>query len=316
MRESLAAGGGVHARERTGSLTAGSHRRRYGHGNEARGSPSYSPCSPRSRSSAPSSTAPAPGAPPRHATTTTKPKPDPNRVVTPTGRSRGAADRRSRQRPDPARRPAPPHALALPDRRRPGDCGRQLVFDDDTFVEPGGKAMVTNEEDHRDILSIDIATHARHAPLRAGRACRARRPGLAELARRRLRPARRDDDRGRRLQLPHPLHPERTGSCGRSAAPASVSTTRRARSAPSTATRRSRTAACSSRRSTAPGSTTSAAPAACAGRSRRPSRTRRIRSRCRAAGSSSPTTRPRRRVIIDRHGRCSGATARRRAGAR
>jgi hypothetical protein len=37
--------------------------------------------------------------------------------------------------------------------------GRQLVFDDDTFVEPGGKALVTNEEDHGDILSIDIATH-------------------------------------------------------------------------------------------------------------------------------------------------------------
>jgi hypothetical protein len=37
--------------------------------------------------------------------------------------------------------------------------GRRLVFDDDTFVEPGGKALVTNEEDHGDILSIDIATH-------------------------------------------------------------------------------------------------------------------------------------------------------------
>ena len=37
--------------------------------------------------------------------------------------------------------------------------GRQLVFDDDTFVEPGGHALVTNEEDHGDILSIDIATH-------------------------------------------------------------------------------------------------------------------------------------------------------------
>jgi hypothetical protein len=37
--------------------------------------------------------------------------------------------------------------------------GRQLVFDDDTFVEPGGHALVTNEEDHGDILSIDVATH-------------------------------------------------------------------------------------------------------------------------------------------------------------
>jgi outer membrane protein assembly factor BamB len=37
--------------------------------------------------------------------------------------------------------------------------GRQLVFDDDTFVEPGGQGLVTNEEDHGDILSIDLATH-------------------------------------------------------------------------------------------------------------------------------------------------------------
>jgi outer membrane protein assembly factor BamB len=38
-------------------------------------------------------------------------------------------------------------------------AGRQLVYDDDTFVQPGGKALVTNEEDHGDILSIDIETH-------------------------------------------------------------------------------------------------------------------------------------------------------------
>jgi hypothetical protein len=38
--------------------------------------------------------------------------------------------------------------------------GRQLVFDDDTFVEPGGKALISNEEDHQDIVSIDIQTHA------------------------------------------------------------------------------------------------------------------------------------------------------------
>jgi hypothetical protein len=37
--------------------------------------------------------------------------------------------------------------------------GRQLVYDDDTFVEPGGKTLVTNEEDHGDILSVDVATH-------------------------------------------------------------------------------------------------------------------------------------------------------------
>jgi hypothetical protein len=38
--------------------------------------------------------------------------------------------------------------------------GRQLVFDDDTFVQPGGKALISNEEDHQDIVSIDIRTHA------------------------------------------------------------------------------------------------------------------------------------------------------------
>ena len=37
--------------------------------------------------------------------------------------------------------------------------GVQLYFDDDTFVEPGGKAIVSNEEDSHTILSIDIATH-------------------------------------------------------------------------------------------------------------------------------------------------------------
>jgi outer membrane protein assembly factor BamB len=38
--------------------------------------------------------------------------------------------------------------------------GRRLVFDDDTFVEPGGKALISNEEDHQDIVSIDVETHA------------------------------------------------------------------------------------------------------------------------------------------------------------
>jgi outer membrane protein assembly factor BamB len=38
--------------------------------------------------------------------------------------------------------------------------GRHVVFDDDTFVEPGGRALVSNEEDNQDILSIDIRTHA------------------------------------------------------------------------------------------------------------------------------------------------------------
>jgi outer membrane protein assembly factor BamB len=37
--------------------------------------------------------------------------------------------------------------------------GVRLYFDDDTFVEPGGKAIVSNEEEAHTILSIDIATH-------------------------------------------------------------------------------------------------------------------------------------------------------------
>jgi len=37
--------------------------------------------------------------------------------------------------------------------------GRTLQFDDDTFVEPGGTAIVSNEEEAHTILSVDIATH-------------------------------------------------------------------------------------------------------------------------------------------------------------
>jgi hypothetical protein len=37
--------------------------------------------------------------------------------------------------------------------------GVRLFFDDDTFVEPGGKAIVSNEEESHAILSVDIATH-------------------------------------------------------------------------------------------------------------------------------------------------------------
>ena len=46
---------------------------------------------------------------------------------------------------------------------------RHLVFDDDTFVEPGGKALVTNEEDHQR-HPLD-----RHQDARASRGCSARR---------------------------------------------------------------------------------------------------------------------------------------------
>lgn len=37
--------------------------------------------------------------------------------------------------------------------------GVHLFFDDDTFVEPGGKAIVSNEEDDQTIVSVDIKTH-------------------------------------------------------------------------------------------------------------------------------------------------------------
>ncbi len=88
-----------------------------------------------------------------------KPKPDPNRVVTQSGPLPGAlliADRGNNRilLVDPHRRTLWSFPTAR-DRAR----GRHLVFDDDTFVEPGGKALITNEEDHQDILSIDIATH-------------------------------------------------------------------------------------------------------------------------------------------------------------
>jgi outer membrane protein assembly factor BamB len=88
-----------------------------------------------------------------------KPKPDPNRVVTLPGPLQGGlliADRGNDRilLVDPHRRTL--WSFPTPRDRR---LGRQLVFDDDTFVEPGGKALITNEEDHQDILSIDIATH-------------------------------------------------------------------------------------------------------------------------------------------------------------
>jgi outer membrane protein assembly factor BamB len=92
-------------------------------------------------------------------TSTRKPKSDPNRVVTSPGPLPGGlliADRGNDRilLVDPGRRTLWLFPTAA-DRAK----GRRLVFDDDTFVEPGGKALVTNEEDHGDILSIDIATH-------------------------------------------------------------------------------------------------------------------------------------------------------------
>jgi hypothetical protein len=88
-----------------------------------------------------------------------KPRPDPNRVVTPRGPLPGGlliADRGNNRilLVDPHRR-----ILWRFPTARDRALGRRLVFDDDTFVEPGGKALITNEEDHQDILSIDVATH-------------------------------------------------------------------------------------------------------------------------------------------------------------
>jgi outer membrane protein assembly factor BamB len=93
-------------------------------------------------------------------TTIAGPKPDPNRVVTLPGPLPGGlliADRGNDRilLVDPNRQTLWRFPTAA-DRAQ----GRRLVFDDDTFVEPGGKALITNEEDHQDILSIDIATHA------------------------------------------------------------------------------------------------------------------------------------------------------------
>jgi hypothetical protein len=92
-------------------------------------------------------------------TATKKPRPDPNRIVTIRGPLPGGlliADRGNDRilLVDPRRRILWRFPTAA-DRAR----GRKLVFDDDTFVEPGGKALVTNEEENHDILSIDIKTH-------------------------------------------------------------------------------------------------------------------------------------------------------------
>jgi outer membrane protein assembly factor BamB len=94
-----------------------------------------------------------------HSPTTVKTKPNPNRVVPLPGPLQGGlliADRGNDRilLVDPRRK-----ILWRFPTARDRAQGRQLVYDDDTFVQPGGKALVTNEEDHGDILSIDIATH-------------------------------------------------------------------------------------------------------------------------------------------------------------
>src|SRR5919201_5502652 len=90
-----------------------------------------------------------PGAAPTRPTTATKkPRRDPNRIVTVPGPLPGGlliADRGNDRilLVDPSRQTLWRFPTAA-DRAK----GRRLVFDDDTFVEPGGKALVTNEEEN------------------------------------------------------------------------------------------------------------------------------------------------------------------------
>ena len=88
-----------------------------------------------------------------------RPKPDSNRVVTAPGPLPGGlliADRGNDRilLVDPKRRTL----WSFPTARDRAN-GRKLVFDDDTFVVPGGKSLITNEEENHDILLINIATH-------------------------------------------------------------------------------------------------------------------------------------------------------------
>ncbi|MGI8428063.1 MAG: hypothetical protein ACR2OB_01875 [Solirubrobacteraceae bacterium] len=39
-------------------------------------------------------------------------------------------------------------------------AGRKLVYNDDTFVEPGGRALIANEEDNQAIVEIGLADHS------------------------------------------------------------------------------------------------------------------------------------------------------------
>jgi hypothetical protein len=41
-------------------------------------------------------------------------------------------------------------------------AGRRLVFNDDTFVEPGGRALIANEEENHAIVAVGIASHSLH----------------------------------------------------------------------------------------------------------------------------------------------------------
>jgi hypothetical protein len=39
-------------------------------------------------------------------------------------------------------------------------AGRRLIYNDDTFVEPGGKALIANEEDNHAIVQVGLADHS------------------------------------------------------------------------------------------------------------------------------------------------------------
>jgi hypothetical protein len=41
-------------------------------------------------------------------------------------------------------------------------AGRRLYYNDDTFVEPGGQALIANEEDNNDIVQVDLADRSLH----------------------------------------------------------------------------------------------------------------------------------------------------------
>ena len=100
------------------------------------------------------------GTPAGATTTTTQPKPNPNRVVTTPGPLQGGLLIADRGNDRMLLVDWHHHVLWRFPTAHDRALKRHVVFDDDTFVEPGGKAVVSNEEDNQDILSIDIKTHA------------------------------------------------------------------------------------------------------------------------------------------------------------
>ena len=164
-------------------------------------------------------------------------------------------------------------------------------FDDDTFFGPRVDRIISNQEDQHTIQIISFPGSEDPLALRPRQSARLE-PRLPAHARRRIPVAERPRHGCRRLQLPRSLHQPRAQDRapvrhdGRLQAQPSV-----ASSARSTAPRHFPTAARSSARSTAHGSTTSARTADCAGRCKRPCRTRPIRNCSGPAGSCSRTTR-------------------------